>query len=139
MEVEAGDDVADAETTVEHDGNELLGRLRGEFAGEALANYGVEAEPLDEPALHRRRGEDVERDIGAEDGARVRLERQYQRRRAAPFRFFQRPSEHRLVSAMDAVEIADGDDAAAQPLGQAGRIVEAEEAGHVATYRSLGM
>ena len=48
----------------------------------------------------------------------MRLEGQHQRRHAACAGLVQRPLQHRLMAAMDAVEIADRDDAAAQVAGR---------------------
>ena len=118
MEVEAGHGVADAELAVEDAGHELLRALAGEVAREGLLDDGVEAELGEQARLHRRRRQEEQRHVRAEDGARMRLEGQHQRRHAAPVGFLARALEHRLVAAMDAVEIADRDHAAAQFGGQ---------------------
>lgn len=67
MEIEAGDDMADAQPGIENAGHELLGALAGEIAGERLLDNGVEAEFLQQPGLQRRRrGQDEERNFGTE-------------------------------------------------------------------------
>jgi hypothetical protein len=52
----------------------------------------------------------------------MRLEGQHQRRDAALRGNIQRPVQHRLMAAMDAVEIADGDHAAARWAGKGSRV-----------------
>ena len=52
----------------------------GEVAGERLFDDGVETELGDEPRLHRRRRDQEQRHVRAEDGARMRLEGEHQRR-----------------------------------------------------------
>ena len=86
----------------------------GEFAGKGLLDDGVEAELGDQPRLHRRRRDQEQRHVRAEDGARMRLEGQHQGRHAAAPGLLASALEHGLMAAMDAVEIADRHHAAAQ-------------------------
>ena len=73
-------------------------------------------------------GAGVRRNSGTpgKEGARMRLERQHDAGTLETFRRFERASEHRLMAAMHAVEIADRDDAAApgvrQRLGSSGSL-----------------
>ncbi len=60
------------------------------------------------------------RSTGCEKFARVRIERQYGRRQGEIFCGLGQPREHRLVAAMDAVEVADGQRDVAMAVGEVG-------------------
>ena len=135
MEVETCDGMRHAEPAVEDAGDEILGAVLREGLAERLFDNCVEAHQVEKTRLHRRRGQAEHRVGGAEDGARMRLEGQRERRTAVPARLVERLLQNRPVAAMHAVEIADGDDTAAQIRRQMAMIPEADEgaAGHLRT------
>ena len=129
-EVVADQDVARAEAGDEDVGDEGLGRLRREGGVEAHHHRLGDAAALELAQLVAQRRDARRRRLGlasqpGEIVARIGLEGQHRRRQAAVRRLRDEQREHRLVAAMDAVEIADRQRAVG---GEAGMPQAAEDA-----------
>ena len=81
---------------------------------ESLLDHRVETERAKQSALERWRGQPEDRLLRTEKGTRMRFEGQHQCRQAKACRFIERMAKDRHVAAMDAVEIADRNDATLQ-------------------------
>ena len=108
-EVVADHDMGGAEPLRHHFGGEGLGAQRRQLPVEGDDEGLVEAERSEQLELERQRRQAEERLIGREEVARMRLEHDGARAPAFsvgdPFRL----EQNRLMAAMDAVEIADGE------------------------------
>ena len=91
----------------EHVVDERLRCERREPAVEARDDRARDAERREMLELRAERREPRRRRAAREELARMRIEREHRRRQREILRGFDEPGEHRLVPAMDAVEIAD--------------------------------
>ena len=101
-------------------GCEPLRRQPGQLRAEVDDEGFVEPNGGEQFELHRQRGEPEEGLVRVEKFARVRLEHHRTRAFAGCLAKVARAPEHRLMAAMDAVEIADGDHGAAIHAGGGG-------------------
>ncbi|ENN88952.1 hypothetical protein RHSP_03298 [Rhizobium freirei PRF 81] len=130
MEIETGDDFGGVQPIDEDRVNELIRGALGKGAIERIFDDGVEAESFQQAGLQRRRRQAEDRMIRLEHGARMRLEGQHEGRNTAFPRNLQRATEHRLMTAMYAVKIADGDDPALESVWKRFARLIAMENGH---------
>ncbi len=96
--------------------NELLGGEVGERRIEGEHDRAVEPGRGQEPQFGRLVGEPEQLFVRMEEGARMRLEGERRGRAAEPVGALQRGGDDDPVAAMHAVEIADGNDRAAQAI-----------------------
>ena len=116
MEVEADHRAADGEPVHQDAFDKLLGAEAGQRGVEIEQDCAVEPGRGEQPELGDL-GREVERRlVRAEEGPRMRLEGQHRRRPVRRLGAPHRHGDHRAVAAMDAVEVADGDDRPVQPV-----------------------
>ena len=125
MEVKADHGPADIEALDQDAADELIRGQACQRRVEGQDDRAVEPGRSEQPEFGALVGQAEQRLRGIEQGARMRLEGQRRRRLAEAFGAIQRGGDHRLVAAMDPVEIAHGDDGAAQRAS--GRIVAHDE------------
>jgi len=113
----------------QHLGDEGLRRERRQRLVEGHDQHAVEAGRGEEAQLRLRVGEPEQRLVGAQHQPRVRLEGDGRRRALEAVRALERRRHHRLVAAVDAVEIADRDDRPEQPV-EAGRVEPGRAVAH---------
>ena len=106
-EILADQQPACADATDEHVVDEHVGRERGELGIEAHDVHAIHTQLGEAFQLGAQRGQPRRRRFVGEELARMRLERHHGGRQREILRGFGEPGEHRLMAAMDAVEIAD--------------------------------
>ena len=111
------DDVPGAEAIDDDAVDEIVGRQRGERGVEGKHDGDIEPQPIEDRQLLRQRRQVEVRLLGMEILARVRLEDECAGRSAelAPDR--RGGTQQRLVPAVHAVEIADGEHRTARFVG----------------------
>ena len=114
MEIEADHRAADAKALDQDAGDEFLRGQFGERGVEGEHDRAVEPGCRKQPQLGRLVGQPEQLFARIEEHPRMRLEGQYRGRPVQLHRAPLRGRDHGLVAAMHAVEIADGDDRAAQ-------------------------
>ena len=103
----------------QHLGHELLGVHRGELGVEFEHQHRVGAGVREQVLALVERGQAERRDIGLEELDRVGVEGRDDRRPPFVESALDRPPDHRLVAEMEAIEIAEGEDAAREVIGDA--------------------
>ena len=125
MEIKADHGAADVEAPDQDAADEFFRRQARQRRVEGQDDRPVEPGRSQQPQFGALVGQAEQRLGGIEEGARMRLESQHGRRLAEALGAIQRGGNHRLVAAMDAVEIAHGDDGAAQRA--VGRVIAHDE------------
>ena len=114
MKIKADRRAAHGEPLDQDPFDELLGGEAGKRRVEGEHDRAVEAGRGEEPQLAGLVGQAEQRLVRIEEGARMRLEGQRRRRPAQRLGAANGGADHGAVAAVHAVEIADGDDRAAQ-------------------------
>ncbi len=108
----------------EHAVDEGHRRERGECRIEAQHHGEIEPEALEQLELEGQRGQPEVRPFRLEELARVRLEQDHPGGAPQPGRRVARHLQQRLVAAMHAIEVADGEGRTARGGGDVVRVVE---------------
>src|SRR6218665_1191545 len=135
MEIEPGDNGAGMQPVDENRLDELFRRTGREFLVEGIFDYRMETHAFQKARLQGGRRQAENRGFRPEYGARMRLECQHERGDEPLFRESKRPLQHAAMATVDAIEIADGDDAALQPFGQRLFLFIAVEYGHSSEFQ----
>ena len=107
-EIVADLDPARAQPALQDAHDEILGRGFRKVVVETTDLHAVDAGSTQQFELFAQRSQARGRLIRGEELARMRLEGHHARGQPAPLRGVEQPHEHRLMAAMNAVEIADG-------------------------------
>ena len=129
MEIVADHDAGGAEFSDEELFHEVGRAGAGQRPVEAAQEHAVEPELFQDRELHRLRRQAEHRPVGREEGPRVRLEGKHHRRPAALPRHGFSFRDQRLVAAVNAIEISDRDDGAAEALGNGLAVAADRKAG----------
>jgi hypothetical protein len=108
-EISAHEQPARPQGADEHVVDELLRGERGEAGIEACDVRPRDAKLAEQLELSTQRGQSRGRDLAGEKLARMRLEGENRRRQPEILGGFDQPTEHRLMAAVDTVEVADGE------------------------------
>jgi hypothetical protein len=123
-EIVADDRLAQAEPADQHLADEILGAQRGEFEVEMKIVEQRDAEAGQQLGLDAKGRQAKRRGARLEDAARMRLEGEDGVRHVGNSRQLARLGNDELMAEMDAVEIADGDGAAARARRKPGIVAE---------------
>ena len=114
MKVEADHGPADAEPPDQNIADELIRGQARQSCVKGQDDRTIEPGRGEQPQLGVLVGQAKQRLAGMEEGPRMRLEGQHRGRLAEATGAILRSRDHRLMAAMDAVEVAHGDDGAVQ-------------------------